>query len=210
MGIGSVSGVSRTSTVTPVSSPTGAPLSGSETSGASASSSSTQRGSTTSTQKSSGSVSQSSNTEMASTAASASETTSSSQTSMQTSSKQGTDKPVTKTEGVSKSAQKAAASTPVSRASARAAARNRDAQVADMHRHLSTSPVVPKAELPGSGMIYSNSGELMPNFHTSAKTTSTQTKTSKAGAKQRDVPRSHDVDDLTDPDNPMSIMMLIL
>lgn len=161
-------------------------------------------------QKSSGSVSQSSNAEMASTAASDPETATSSLSSTQTASKQGTDKPVTKTESIVKSAQKAAISTPVSRASAHAAARTRDTQVAQKHHHVVTSPVVPKAELPGSGMIYSNSGELMPNFDTSVKTTSTQTKTSKAGAKQRDVPRAHDVDDLTDPDNPMSIMMLIL
>jgi len=83
--------------------------------------------------------------------------------------------------------------------------------MAHTHHQVGAAPVVAKAELPGSGMVYSNSGELMPAFEpTIAKTTTTSTTTSKSGARQRDVPRAHDVDDLTDPNNPMSVMMLIL
>lgn len=207
-----VSGTTSANAVATVSSSTtSSTQAGSEATGSSTTSSSNQTGSTTSTQKSSGSGSQSGNSGTASTAASDSESATASQTSTQTASKQGADKPVTTTESVTKSAQKAAASTPVSRAAAHAAARARDTQMAHTHHHVGAAPVIAKAELPGSGMVYSNSGELMPAFEpTIAKTTTTPTSTSKSGAKQRDVIRAHDVDDLTDPNNPMSVMMLIL
>ena len=206
------SGTTSASAVTTVSSSTTSSAQAvSEATGSSTTSSSNQTGSTTSTQKSSGSGSQSGNSGTASTAASDSETATASQTSTQSASKQGADKPVATTESVTKSAQKAAASTPVTRAAAHAAARARDTQMAHTHHQVGAAPVVAKAELPGSGMVYSNSGELMPAFEpTNAKTTTTSTTTSKSGARQRDVPRAHDVDDLTDPNNPMSVMMLIL
>ena len=82
--------------------------------------------------------------------------------------------------------------------------------MAHTHHHVGATPVVAKAELPGSGMVYSNAGELMPAFEPTIAKTPTPTTSSKSGAKQRDVIRAHDVDDLTDPNNPMSVMMLIL
>lgn len=204
-------GTASASTVTTVSSSTtSTSQTGSEVTGSSTTSSSTQTSSTSSAQKSSGSGSQSGNSGTASTAVSDSETATSSQTSTQTASKQGSDKPVATTESVTKSGQKAAASTPVSRAAAHAAARARDTQMTHTHHHVGAAPVVAKAELPGSGMVYSNSGELMPAFEPTIAKTPTSTTSSKSGAKQRDVIRAHDVDDLTDPNNPMSVMMLIL
>ena len=122
--------------------------------------------------------------------------------------RQGSDKPATAQDGVAKSAQKAASSTVASRAAARAIARAKDAAIATSGSVVANPEVLTKAILPNYAPVYSLTGEVMPNNNQVNDVRNTSA--SKSGGKKDPIHRAIAVDDLTDPNNPMSVMMLIL